>query len=159
MPFSLQIDRFLPKVIVTMVIIVLGLACTENKIENSFSAADRKEIINLLAEQQKFWNNGDIPSFMLGYHRDDSMQFVGSRGITFGWEQTLNNYKMRYPDTVVMGKLQFDILKVNGLSSEAAWLTGRYNLKRSIGDATGIFTLVLRKIDGQWKIVYDHTGN
>lgn len=135
------------------------IACTEMKPEQSFTETDRKEILSLLAQQQSDWNTGDIPAFMNGYQRNDSMQFVGSRGITFGWQQTLDNYKLRYPDTVVMGKLRFDILRINGISSDAAWLTGRFYLKRTIGDATGIFTLVLRKIEGEWKVVYDHTGN
>ncbi|MEY3404912.1 MAG: hypothetical protein RL161_342, partial [Bacteroidota bacterium] len=79
--------------------------------------------------------------------------------ITKGWEQTLKNYQIRYPDTVAMGKLRFDILKINGISNQAAWLTGKFYLKRSIGDANGTFTLVLKKFSGEWKIVYDHTGN
>lgn len=151
--------RFIPISLTGITLLLLATSCFSPESEKLFSKKDRQEIINLLAEQQQHWNNGDIRSFMNGYVKDDSMQFVGSRGITFGWEQTLNNYKLRYPDTVVMGKLRFDILRINGISSDAAWLTGRYYLKRSIGDATGIFTLVLRKINDQWLIVYDHTGN
>lgn len=159
MPFKANFYRFILFGSTAFALQLLAASCTPSETGKSFSKKDREEIINLLAEQQQHWNNGDIPSFMNGYVKDDSMQFVGSLGITFGWEQTLNNYKLRYPDTVVMGKLQFNILRVNGISTDAAWLTGRYYLKRSIGDATGIFTLVLRKIDDQWRIVYDHTGN
>jgi len=137
----------------------LMAACSDRGKVSAFSAQDKKEILALLNEQQNEWNKGNINSFMDGYVKSDSMQFVGSKGITFGWEQTLTNYKLRYPDTVTMGKLHFEIMRINPISADAAWLTGRYHLKRTIGDATGVFTLVLRKIEGEWKIVYDHTGN
>ena len=112
-----------------------------------------------LADQQAAWNEGNIEKFMEGYLKSDSMQFIGSRGINFGWKTTLENYKKGYPDTVAMGKLSFEILRVNPISADAAWLTGKFYLKRTIGDANGIFTLVFRKIDGKWLVVYDHTSD
>lgn len=112
-----------------------------------------------MSVQQTAWNNGDIPTFMEGYEKSDSMQFVGSNGITFGWQKTLDNYKWRYPDSVSMGKLRFEILRINPISDQAAWLTGKFYLTRTIGDAQGTFTIIFKKINGEWKIVYDHTGN
>jgi hypothetical protein len=124
-----------------------------------FTADDKQGILQTLREQQNAWNEGNIPRFMEGYWKSDSMQFIGSRGINFGWQTTLDNYKKGYPDTVAMGKLTFDILRINPISADAAWLTGRFHLKRSIGDASGIFTLVLRKINNKWLVVYDHTSD
>jgi hypothetical protein len=136
---------------------LLFYSCNRDK-ASEFSSADRSEILNVLSTQEAAWNQGDIPEFMKGYHQSDSMQFIGSSGINFGWQETLDNYKLRYPDTVAMGKLHFEILKINPISGEAAYLTGKFHLKRTIGDAEGIFTLILRKIDGKWKVVYDHTS-
>lgn len=124
-----------------------------------FTAADKAGILKTLADQQAAWNEGNIEKFMEGYLKSDSMQFIGSRGINFGWKTTLENYKKGYPDTVAMGKLSFEILRVNPISADAAWLTGKFYLKRTIGDASGIFTLVLRKIDSKWLVVYDHTSD
>lgn len=124
-----------------------------------FTSADRAGILKTLADQQAAWNEGNIEKFMEGYWKSDSMQFIGKRGINYGWKQTLESYKKGYPDTVAMGKLTFDILRINPVSADAAFLTGRFHLKRSIGDASGIFTLVLRKIDGKWLVVYDHTSD
>lgn len=125
----------------------------------NFSSADKVAILKTLADQQAAWNEGNIEKFMEGYLKSDSMQFIGSRGINFGWKTTLENYKKGYPDTVAMGKLSFEILRVNPISADAAWLTGKFYLKRTIGDASGIFTLVLRKIEGKWLVVYDHTSD
>jgi ketosteroid isomerase-like protein len=154
-----KLPRYFSACLPCLLILVMITSCTNQAIESSFTAQDKTDILNLLSEQQNEWNNGDITAFMNGYHQSDSMQFTGSKGITFGWDQTLSNYKLRYPDTVAMGKLNFEIMRINPISADAAWLTGRYYLKRTIGDATGVFTLVLRKINGDWKIVYDHTGN
>jgi len=154
-----QKERFFKVAAVLAGMAFLSISCSSTKTDSAFSEADSREIQSLLSEQQEAWNRGNIPAFMEGYHRSDSMQFVGSSGITKGWEQTLKNYQIRYPDTVAMGKLRFDILKINGISNQAAWLTGKFYLKRSIGDANGTFTLVLKKFSGEWKIVYDHTGN
>lgn len=124
----------------------------------TFSTSDDQAIKQLLAEQQDAWNKGDLAMFMEGYHRSDTMQFVGKNGIRLGWQSTFDRYRESYPDTVVMGKLRFEILKVNAIHHDAAFLTGKFFLKRSIGDAHGVFTLVLRKYDGKWVIVYDHTS-
>jgi hypothetical protein len=124
-----------------------------------FTAADKAGILKTLADQQAAWNEGNIEKFMEGYWKSDSMQFIGARGINFGWKTTLENYKKGYPDTVAMGKLSFEILRVNPISADAAFLTGKFYLKRSIGDASGIFTLVLRKFNDKWLVVYDHTSD
>ena len=124
-----------------------------------FTSADKAGILKTLADQQAAWNEGNLEKFMAGYLKSDSMQFIGKRGINFGWKTTLENYKKGYPDTVAMGKLSFEILRVNPISADAAWLTGKFYLKRTIGDANGIFTLVFRKIEDKWLVVYDHTSD
>jgi hypothetical protein len=35
---------------------------------------------------------------------------------------------------------------------------GKWMLQRSIGNLSGHYTLLLRKIRGQWKIVADHSS-
>jgi hypothetical protein len=95
---------------------------------------------------------------MEGYWKSDSLMFIGKNGITYGWEKTLSNYKKNYPDTTTMGKLHFDIILLRPLSSQYYSLTGRWNLKRSIGDLTGYFTLLFRKINGSWLIIADHSS-
>jgi SnoaL-like domain len=140
-------------------IIFLGFGrCSTKKTQNEFTTRDRAAILQTLRSQQDAWNEGNLEKFMEGYWKSDSMQFIGKRGINFGWQTTLDNYKKNYPDTVAMGKLRFEILRVNPVSPDAAFLTGKFFLKRPIGDLSGVFTLVFRKIDSSWLIVYDHTA-
>ena len=55
-------------------------------------------------------------------------------------------------------RLQFEVMKLNPVSGDAAFMTGRFNLERGKRKSSGIFTLVFRKIDARWVIVYDHTS-
>jgi hypothetical protein len=112
----------------------------------------------VLASQAAAWNRGDLEQFMIGYWENDSLMFIGRSGVTYGWKNTLENYKKGYPDTASMGKLEFTLVKVQKLSNKYYHVTGRWFLKRSIGDAGGYFTLLFRKIDGHWVIVSDHSS-
>ena len=117
-----------------------------------------RAILELLDTQTAAWNKGDLQGFMKGYWENDSLRFIGKSGITYGWSNTLANYKRGYPDTAAMGKLQFTILVVKKLSPRYYEVVGKWYLKRSIGDANGHYTLLLRKIKGSWVIVSDHSS-
>ena len=86
------------------------------------------------------------------------MMFIGKSGVTYGYDNTLNNYRKNYSDTAQMGKLTFDILKVQRLSPEYFFVLGKWHLKRTIGDLHGHYTLMFRKINGKWVIVSDHSS-
>jgi hypothetical protein len=115
-------------------------------------------IKNILAEQTTAWNAGNLEEFMGGYWRSDSLMFVGNSGPTYGWENTLKNYKKAYPDTASMGKLDFDLLSVKRLSPVYYSVLGKWHLKRSIGNVGGAFTLLFKKIKKKWVIVQDHSS-
>lgn len=119
---------------------------------------DETAVRNLLTRQNQAWNRGDIDAFMIGYWENDSLMFIGKSGVTYGYKNTLSNYKKNYPDTTVMGKLTFTLIQVKQLSPEYFHVTGKYYLTRTIGDASGHFTLVFRKINGKWVIISDHSS-
>ena len=119
---------------------------------------DEVEVRSVLAKQNAAWNRGDIDAFMVGYWENDSLMFIGKSGITYGYKNTLANYKKNYPDTTVMGKLTFTLIHVKQLSPEYFHVTGKYYLTRTIGDASGHFTLMFRKINGKWVIISDHSS-
>ena len=109
-------------------------------------------------EQVNAWNAGDIDRFMNTYWHDDSLMFIGKSGVTYGWENTLKNYKKGYPDTAAMGKLDFQLLSVKRLSAIYFSVVGKWHLKRSVGDVAGAFTLLFRKVKGRWVIISDHSS-
>jgi ketosteroid isomerase-like protein len=129
-------------------------------INNSSLAQSKEEAIirNAMNEQMAAWNTGDIDRFMIPYWQSDSLMFIGKSGITYGWQNTLNNYKKSYPDTAAMGKLDFNILEVKRLSVLYFFVVGKWHLTRSIGNAGGHFTLLFKKIKNKWVIVADHSS-
>ena len=119
---------------------------------------DESAIRKILDQQTAAWNRGDIENFMNGYWENDSLMFIGKSGVTYGWTNTLNNYKKGYPDTAAMGKLIFNLIQVKKISKQYYHITGKWFLKRSIGDVGGHYTLLFRKINGRWVIVSDHSS-
>ena len=119
---------------------------------------DRAEIEKLLQIQTVAWNNGDIEGFMQTYQKSDSLMFIGKSGVTLGWGNTLDNYKKGYPDTVAMGKLAFNLIEIKPLSPQYYFVVGKWMLTRTAGNLSGHFTLLLQKIDGEWKIIADHSS-
>lgn len=121
-------------------------------------AGDEQLIRKIMAGQEEAWNRADLEAFMAGYWKSDSLKFIGSRGLTYGWQQTLDNYKKGYPDPGAMGKLTFTILSVEVLSPESAFVIGKWLLNRASDAPSGHFTLLWKKIAGQWVIVADHSS-
>jgi ketosteroid isomerase-like protein len=125
---------------------------------SSAQKKDEKEILITIDFQKKAWNDGDINRFMETYWKNDSLMFIGKTGVTYGWQNTLNNYKKGYPDTAAMGKLDFDILHIKKLSDLYYFVIGKWYLTRSKGNIGGHFTLLFKKIKNKWLIVSDHSS-
>lgn len=139
------------------IVIFILMACT---VPNFLSAQDKnkQQILSILDRQTRDWNNGNIDGFMVGYWNNDSLMFIGKSGITYGYKQTLANYKKNYSDTTQMGKLTFNIIQVKRLSAEYYYVVGKWMLKRTVGDLSGHYNLLFRKINGKWVIVADHSS-
>ena len=119
---------------------------------------NENSIRSVLNNQTIAWNHGDIDGFMNGYWNNDSLMFIGKNGITYGWKNTLQNYQKGYPDKAAMGELTFTLIKIERLSGNYCYVTGKWHLKRTIGDLEGHFTLLFKKINGRWLIIRDHSS-
>ena len=137
---------------------ILLLTCIIISLTSKAQTNDEKIIRNMLADQISFWNKGDIPSFMKGYWENDSLVFIGSNGPTYGYNNTLRNYQKNYPNKDYMGVLHFDILSVQAIEKDHYFVIGKFMLQRKVGDASGHFTLIFKRINGIWKIVSDHSS-
>jgi hypothetical protein len=124
----------------------------------SAQSTDEAAIRRILNEQTASWNEGNLEDFMKGYWKSDSLMFIGSSGITYGWQNTLNNYKKSYSTADKMGKLVFTLLKVQQLSPEYYFVVGKWQLERKAGNLGGHYDLIFRKIKGKWVIVSDHSS-
>ncbi len=122
-------------------------------------------IIENMKIQEKTWNDGNIKAFMKYYWHNDSLKFIGSKGITYGWQKTLDNYLKSYPTKKEMGILTFTIIECTQLSETSIYVIGKWNLKKEGLDSLatnkvvgGHFTLLWKKIHNNWLIVADHTS-
>tara|TARA_B110000046_G_scaffold35749_1_gene38990 strand:+ start:6770 stop:7204 length:435 start_codon:yes stop_codon:yes gene_type:complete len=131
------------------------------------SLSAQAQLTNTLAEEQiklvmKFqesaWNSGDIPGFMKAYWNSDSLLFIGSKGLIYCYTETLTNYLKSYPTAEKMGQLTFEFVQIEILSKNQAFVVGKWHLKRIEDDLGGHFTLLWKNIDGEWKIVVDHSS-
>jgi len=118
-----------------------------------------REILNVMADQVRAWNDGDIEGYMEGYVQSDSLRFASGGEVTYGWAGTLERYKDRYHSRTRMGVLTFSDLDVTLLSEDSAVVFGSWKIERRRDEPWGLFTLIFRKTDAGWRIVHDHTSS
>ncbi len=116
---------------------------------------DKKNILAIMDAQQIAWSKHDLEGFMQGYWKSDSLKFYGSNGVTLGWDKTLSNYKKGYPTPDYSGTLNFKINDISKINNDAYFVMGEYHLIRKVGDANGVFMIIFKKINGEWKIIAD----
>ncbi len=114
----------------------------------------------VLSSQEAAWNAKDLDGFMAGYSKSDDLKFLSGDDVTTGWQATYDRYHAKYvAGDNKMGTLTFTVLDVDVVSSDAAIVRGRWALVKPDGSKPhGLFTLLFRRIDGDWKIVSDHTS-
>ena len=156
-------------------IILIGILFTQNIIAQNTTALKQEPLIDvsityeneqdnikaiqaILQNQTAAWNKGDLDAFMVGYWKSDSLVFMGKSGPTYGYKNTLANYKKNYPDTSHIGKLHFDIVSIKSLGKSYFFVIGKWFLQRSVGNVNGVYTLVFRKTKTGWKIISDHSS-
>ncbi|MCX7546954.1 nuclear transport factor 2 family protein [Xanthomarina sp. F1114] len=125
--------------------------CTAQTTEDK----DKEAILSVMSFQEKAWNKHDLESYMQGYWKSDSLKFYGGNGLTLGWKKTLANYKRAYPSKAETGTLKFVINDISKIEDNSYWVMGEYHLTRDVGNANGVFMIVFKKIQGEWKIVAD----
>jgi len=111
----------------------------------------------VLDAQAKAWNRGDILGYMNGYARSDQTMFVGSDGVTRGWQTVFDRYKGKYDTRAKMGTLVFSDLDLRRIGGEIL-VTGAWALTRQSDNPHGRFTLILDRTSAGWRIVYDHSS-
>ena len=126
--------------------------------QQEVNPVDKKAVLSVMEAQENAWNKGDLERFMMGYWQNEALVFVGRSGPTYGYVNTLDSYRKGYPDKETMEELHFDILHQQQWDNNTVQVIGKFTLIRSKDRPTGFFTLLFRKIEGQWKVVSDHSS-
>jgi uncharacterized protein (TIGR02246 family) len=124
-----------------------------------FAQAD--DIRAMMDKSQANWNRGDVAAFAADYEDSPDTTFVGKDVTHGGVAAVLARYQSHYPTREAMGTLTYSELSIRVLSPDIVLANGKFFLKRTAaggGDATGRFTLVIRKTAKGWKIIHDHSS-
>jgi len=140
---------------ITFVFLIITSA---NSYSQTLKEKDSLKILNVLEQQRIAWNDNNINKFMQGYLKSDKLVFSGSNGPVFGWNIVKDRYLKTYSTKELMGDLSFEINNLFSLSRKVAILLGKFNLQRKNEKLSGYFTLIFKKINGNWYIVSDHTS-
>lgn len=142
---------------VYLLFFLLVFSCNSKpKLEESTNfEEDKIAILQVMTTQEEAWNNHNLEGYMQGYWKSDSLKFYGGNGLTYGWENTLANYKKGYPTKAESGTLKFVIKDVSNIEATNYWVMGEYHLTRDVGNANGVFIIIFKKINGEWKIIAD----
>ena len=139
--------------------VIFFLIISANTISSqNIKEKDSLQILTVLETQRQAWNNFDIDEFMQGYLKSDKLVFSGSNGPIYGWNFVKDRYLKTYSSNELMGYLDFEINDLFLISKKVALLLGKFNIKRDNENLSGYFTLVFKKIKGNWYIVSDHTS-
>ena len=116
----------------------------------------------VLEKSEAAWNRGDLAAFASYYEDSPETTFVGKEVVRGGVQAILARYQRAYPSREAMGTLTFSNVEVRPLGAGLALVMGEFHLQRTIaggGNASGRYTLVLRKGTAGWKIIHDHTSS
>lgn len=143
------------KLLTVIFLLTLFVSCKQEATQTVSEETEKQEILSVMKAQEEAWSNHDLEGFMQGYWKSDSLKFYGRNGITFGWQKTLDNYKKGYPTKEHSGTLTFKINDISKITNGAYSVMGEYHLKRPVGDADGVFMIIFKNIQGEWKIIAD----
>jgi uncharacterized protein (TIGR02246 family) len=134
---------------------------------DSSSAAERSkrrdEIVAMLAQSATRWNRGDLDAFVEDYAPDSGTTYIGSRGILRGPAAIRAAYAPRFAPGGIRDSLSFQLVDVDPLAPDVLNVIATYILARRVGGrdsitARGPTSLVMRRVDGRWRIVHDHSS-
>lgn len=114
-------------------------------------------ILATLKAQSAAWNEGNMDAFMEAYWKSDELKFVSGNVVTQGYSSVQKRYREKYGNSGNLGLLQLDKTDFVQVTDDVAVVTGRFNLAKDGDDSTGTFSLVMKRIDGMWRIAHDHS--
>lgn len=144
---------------ISVQIILSGCTATSAAphISNASYAAEEVSILGVLSQQDVSWNAGDIDGFMASYQNSPDLRFASGGTVTRGWAATNERYHARYNSRAKMGRLTTFDQEIVLLAPDAAVVHGRWKLERAGDTPSGLYTLVMRKLGDDWRIVSDTT--
>jgi len=112
-------------------------------------------IRGVLAANAAAWNEGSLDAFLSGYANTPDLLVLRGAAVTTGWKEARKALEEQIAASGGMGRLSFKSLDVRMTSGDVATVVGRYALTGTKAASAGVTTLVMKQIDGRWRIVQD----
>jgi uncharacterized protein (TIGR02246 family) len=129
----------------------------------NISATERKQIEAAIRDVFEAgctaWNRGDLDGYLSTYWDSDKTLWISSRSVTRGRKAIVESYKSRFSSPQQMGRLTVVELEIDVLTLTDAIAFGRWMLVVGETSSKGFFTVQLRKIEGSWLFVSDHSSS
>lgn len=140
------------KLILLTIPLLISFQCAADsqKIEN--------EIQSVIDKQKILWNEENIEGFMGYYWKSEKFTFQSGNQRLHGWDALLSRYKTSYSGEN-MGVLDFTDVEIRVLSSDFAYVLGRWKLKLKDTVREGLFTIIFQRMSEGWRIIHDHTSS
>ncbi len=145
---------------VALVIIMIGLIAGLNLLGAGKAPKVDKAALKIRAtmdSQVKAWNEGNIEGFMAAYLPSEELTFQSGNKRLQGWNALIAMYRKNYAGAK-MGKLEFTELIFKPLTADVYYVLGRWRVTAGESVKEGLFTLIFRKINQEWKIILDHSS-
>lgn len=144
------------------------VACAPTVAPHYTPSADERarlhdEIVAMLAHSATNWNRGDLDAFVSDYMPGAGTTYIGSRGVLRGSDAIRGAYAPRFAPGGVRDSLSFELLDVDPLAPDVINVIATYILARHVDGrdsvtARGPTSLVMRRVDGRWRIIHDHSS-
>ena len=113
----------------------------------------------MMNKSARDWTRGDLDGFMDSYESGNEVTYVTPTGVVHGRNAIRARYAPRFAAGARHDSLSFEDLEIDLVAPDIANVIAYYRLSR--GDSTvarGPTSLVMRRRDGEWRIVHDHSS-
>jgi uncharacterized protein (TIGR02246 family) len=117
-----------------------------------------KHIRNRFAEGTEAWNRGDLEAYLAGYWESEKTRWITRGKIIRGVNAIRAMYKSLFDSPEKMGKFEVKELEVDILTDSDALVVGQWSHTAGQLVRQGVFTVYMKKLEGEWVVVIDHTS-
>lgn len=125
------------------------------------SSVTKQQITQQMECSIACWNHGDLNCFMQSYENSDKTLFISGTKFIYGWQNSFDHYMKKYGNNKSdMGNLDINVLDIEVLDNNYAYLYGNYLLIKDGQKYSGVTSLLFKRDtkSQKWKIILDHSS-
>ena len=113
-----------------------------------------RQVESMLKNRADAWNIRDLDRYMADYRKFDLLRVSVNGKTAKGWEDVRQSLANKFGPG--MGTLRIGNMKINIVGDFASIVTADWNLQQENKITNGRMNLVMKKIDGDWKITTEN---